>query len=317
MTVRASDEWMHENTSEPNFNESMYCNFFDHARAQGGFVRVGNRPNEGYAEVTIALYRPDGTALFNYKRPEITGNDRLESGGMSFRVVEPLRHLQVSYRGKAVFLTQPLDLADPKRAFTENPFLPVELDLDLHGLSPIFGGEAEDNHLAASGLVFARGHYEQHVRATGRLKVGSAESPVTALGLRDHSWGPRSWQSPLFYRWLTCQFDESFGFMASQIVTGSGAEILGGFVFRDGRVDPVRHVSIETEWREPGHYHQEIAAQLRTDQGELSVVGRVLTILPLRNRRDGHVTRISEGFTQWRCGNAVGYGISEYLDQMV
>ncbi len=39
-------------------------------------------------------------------------------------------------------------------------------------------------------------------------------------------------------------------------------------------------------------------------------------MLPLRNRREGKVTRISEGMTEWRCGDHVGYGLSEYLDQM-
>ena len=39
-------------------------------------------------------------------------------------------------------------------------------------------------------------------------------------------------------------------------------------------------------------------------------------MLPLRNRRDGKVTRISEGLTEWRCDGHVGYGWSEYLDQI-
>jgi len=38
--------------------------------------------------------------------------------------------------------------------------------------------------------------------------------------------------------------------------------------------------------------------------------------LPLRNRKDGKVTRIAEGLTQWRVGNQVGFGWSEYLDQV-
>jgi hypothetical protein len=42
----------------------------------------------------------------------------------------------------------------------------------------------------------------------------------------------------------------------------------------------------------------------------------------LRNRRqtpDGDmlVTRISEGMTEWRCDGKVGFGLSEYLDQIV
>ena len=48
----------------------------------------------------------------------------------------------------------------------------------------------------------------------------------------------------------------------------------------------------------------------------------MLSLIPLRNRRktpDGEqlITRISEGMTEWRCDGRVGYGLSEYLDQIV
>ena len=49
----------------------------------------------------------------------------------------------------------------------------------------------------------------------------------------------------------------------------------------------------------------------------------MLRLIPLRNRRaDGRrqpvVTRISEGLTQWTLDDGrVGYGLSEYLDQII
>ena len=53
------------------------------------------------------------------------------------------------------------------------------------------------------------------------------------------------------------------------------------------------------------------------------VRGSVLRLIPLRNRRadpDGNelVTRISEGLTKWTLDDGrIGYGLSEYLDQIV
>ena len=41
------DDYTHPLGPEPNFNESMYFNFFDRGRKVGGFVRLGNRANEG------------------------------------------------------------------------------------------------------------------------------------------------------------------------------------------------------------------------------------------------------------------------------
>ena len=69
--LEPADEYMHENAGESNFNESMYFNFFDTSQRRGGFVRLGNRPNERHAEMTVCLYEPDGSVLFNFKRPEI------------------------------------------------------------------------------------------------------------------------------------------------------------------------------------------------------------------------------------------------------
>jgi hypothetical protein len=312
MMIKPHDDFMHENTGEPNFNESMYFNFYDRRAKLGGFARIGNRPNEGYAEVTLAVYLSDGTAMFNYARPPIADNATFNAGGMRFDVIEPFQHLRVTYDGSAVFLAEPLQLEHPKRAFTSNPHQPVQLELDYYGLSPMYGGEAP---LQNADMVFAKGHTEQHVQASGTIAVNGQVTALNALGLRDHSWGPRSWQSPKFYRWLTCEFDEHFGFMGSQIALQNGSEILSGFVFKDGENHWVNTLELHTERAGEGQYHDRIATRLRTTAGDFDITGTVLAMLPLRNRRDGKTTRIAEGLTEWRCGDHVGYGLSEYLDQ--
>jgi len=83
------DDYTHPLGPEPNFNESMYFNFFDRARKVGGFVRLGNRANEGRAEMTTTLYLPDGRVLFTFGRPQISHNDAFDAGGMRFDVEEP------------------------------------------------------------------------------------------------------------------------------------------------------------------------------------------------------------------------------------
>ena len=51
--LKPEDDYTHPLGPESNFNESMYFNFFDRARTLGGFVRLGNRANEGHAEMTV------------------------------------------------------------------------------------------------------------------------------------------------------------------------------------------------------------------------------------------------------------------------
>ncbi len=309
------DEYLHENTGEPNFNESMYFNFFDAAQKRGGFVRIGNRPNERYAETTICLYEPDGSVLFNFKRAEIADNTRFEAGGMRFGVETPFERLEVGYRGKACRLADPRAMNEPGRAFKENPFVPVELDLAIDGVGPMFGGEPTEPPPDA--MEFARGHYEQHHRARGELVLDGARFAIDGYGLRDHSWGPRSWQAPAYYRWLTANFGGDFGFMGSFIARQDGGESRGGFLHRGRALTLVSDIQIDTDWVGAERFHDRIRATLTCVDGQkLEVTGRVLSLIPLRHRKDGKTTRISEGMTEWSCEGRTGYGLSEYLDQV-
>ena len=137
--ISTADDFTHELGPEKNFNESMYFNFFDRSRKSGGFVRLGNRANEGYAEMTIALYLPDGSVLFQYKRPEITSNDAFDAGGMRFEAIDPLEKLRTTYDGSAVHLTEPTQMADPREAFRNNPMKKISVDLIHEAAGPAYG----------------------------------------------------------------------------------------------------------------------------------------------------------------------------------
>ena len=63
--VKPEDDYTHPLGPEENFNESVYFNFFDREKQMGGFIRMGNRANEGHAEMTVIVYQSDGSALFN------------------------------------------------------------------------------------------------------------------------------------------------------------------------------------------------------------------------------------------------------------
>ena len=56
--IKPEDDYTHPLGPEPNFNESVYFNFFDRTQNRGGFVRIGNRANEGYAEMTVIVWNP-------------------------------------------------------------------------------------------------------------------------------------------------------------------------------------------------------------------------------------------------------------------
>lgn len=322
-----TDDLMHANTGEENFNESAYYNFYDPAQRVGGFVRLGNRPNEGYAEMTTSFYLPNGHVAFMFKRPEISGNVAHDAGGLRFEVKVPFREHRITYRGNCCLLTDPLEMAEPREAFARNPHVPVELDIRYLGLSPVYGGEPRvqvDGRWGSAraerpGQEFARGHLEQHCKAVGTLTVDGKRYPLDAPGLRDHSWGPRYWQAPKYYRWLTMSFGEDLGAVPLVSVARDGGEVHAGYVYRKGRDNEIiSHVEIDTEFAGEQQLHDRIRVRFRTRAGEeTEVTGKVLSMIPLRNRREGKVTRIAEGMTEWRWGDRVGYGLAEYLDHLV
>src|SRR5690348_7570397 len=129
------DEYMHELGPESNFNESMYFNVYDPKQQLGGWFRCGNRPNEGYAEMTICIYLPDGRVAFMFGRPKIANNHEMNAGGLKIEVVEPFKKLHLTYDGKACVLTDPNEMAEPSKAFKNNPQLPCKIELDYEGVS--------------------------------------------------------------------------------------------------------------------------------------------------------------------------------------
>ena len=329
--LEPSDEHMHELGPESNFNESMYINCFDPEHLVGGWFRMGNRANEGYAEMTVCLYLPDGKVGFMFKRPNIENNDALDAGGLTWTMVTPFEELRVDYVGKVVVLDEPLQMANPKEAFTNNPYADCEVHLTFtgQGKRSMFGGEPDESH-ETPGEEFAKGHYEQLVEATGTIRVGDREWEMNGYGLRDHSWGPRYWQAPWYYRWLTANFGRDRGFMASRVARKEGAGTRGGFVWEDGKLHLCDHVELSTDFQGDDTYHQRITGVLKSSRSdkEWAFTGEVMNLIPLRNRRqdpDGNwlVTRISEGMTRWTFSSSddseqhVGYGLSEYLDQII
>ena len=307
--IKPEDDYTHPLGPEENFNESVYFNFFDRERNRGGFVRIGNRANEGYAEMTVIVYNPDGSALFNYARPKIAGNDGWDAGGLRVDVLAPGETLRTTYDGAAVYLKDPRAMADPRRAFTENPQRRLRLDLAHDGVGPIYGHAGQ----AGDGNDFARAHYEQHMRVSGTLQVDD-EAPIglAGHGLRDHSWGPRYWQSTPSYRWITGNYGDDLGMVISVI----GGKPNGVF-YRGEELYKIDAVELETDYEPGTRYHQGLRATVRLSNGETHhIVGTVKGFIPLRNRRAGATTHIGEGMTEYVLdGTHVGYGLSEYLDQ--
>ncbi len=318
--LEPSDEYCHEPDAATNYNESMYLNAFDLDQEVGGWFRLGNRVNEGYAEMTVCVYLPGGRVGFVYARPEITENTQMSAGGLTIDVVEPFEHLTVTYRGKVCLLDDPSQMAEPRVAFKENPWVECEIDLDFRGVSPMYGGkpmydDGTEIEVEAE-KSFAKAHYEQHGSMKGTIRVGEEIIDLDGFGLRDKSWGPRYWQAISWYRWLPFVFGADFAMMVSNVGGRTG-----GMVLKDGEYHQIRNATIESTW-DDDNYQTGMVCHVETDDDTFEVRGEVISLIPLRNRRpdaDGNqmVTRITEAMTRYECDGRKGIGMSEYLDQIV
>jgi len=208
-------------------------------------------------------------------------------------------------------------MADPGQAFRNNPHRRVSIDLVHEAVAPVYGSSGADRVIEDPEKEFARAHYEQHMKVTGAVSIDGETVQVDAYGLRDHSWGPRYWQNIHSYRWLTCSFGPDLNVMVSEVRRTPTERLQNGVVIRDGKLERVTAIDIDTAFEEANVHHQRMTAKLGLESGEqVTLEGSVKGYIPLRNRREGMVTHIGEGMTEYRCLGKTALGISEYLDQI-
>ena len=331
--IKPEDDFMHDDEGKENYNESMYFNVIDPQQRVGGWFRIGNRVNEGHAEMSCCVYLPDGKIAFMHEKPKIDTNERFDAGGMRIEVIEPFKKVKLAYDGPLCVMGRPADMADPSTAFKNNPSEPCEIRLDYTGVSPMHGGMRvmADGSPLPDVVGFAKGHTEQHVAGEGSIRIGEQTWRVSGFGLRDHSWGPRHWSNIHWYRWLPMNFGPDFGAMVSIVKLAAAPKVATGMVLEGGKYHRIEKAQIAPTW-DKDYYQTALTVRVTTDADkEYEIVGEVLSLIPLRHRRtspkgEKYLTRITEGFTRYTCREVVdgeptgeareGFGISEFLDQI-
>lgn len=319
------DEYTHEPEPVPNYNESAYFSAFDTPGGAGVWMRLGNRVNEGHAEMTVCVYLPDGSVGFMYRRAQIEHNREMNAGGLAFEVVEPFKRLRAAYEGDLLILANPYDMANPSVAFKTNPVKPASLALEFTGVSPMYGGElvALDGtplRIDPEKSVF-RGHTEQNMAVTGHITVDGQRYPINGFGYRDKSWGPRHWHNFHWYRWLPITFNADFGLLLS--INGRPDDVphVSGNVLTNGRFEPIIAIDMETEWDEHT-YPRKLQVRFETAQQAYELSGTARALIPLRHRSpagsDPNIyTRITEGLMDYHCNGHHAIGMAEYCDVMI
>jgi hypothetical protein len=318
--MRREDEATHRPGDSVNFNESVYTNGFDAKTPVGGWMRLGNRVNEGHAELSVCVYLPDGRIACQFQRPGIVDNDRFEAGGLSYRVIEPLTSVSMTYQGELLIVEDADALRDPRALFARAPRLPGRVSWIHEAESPVHGGEPVNPGVETLyGRDFSLGHFNQHGRARGEVTVGDKSWTIDGHGWRDHSWGPRYWQAIYYYRLFIANFANGDGFMLLKITDRAGVSRRRGVLLVDGAYEEVADMDLATEWNERRDPVR-VLIGVRTARRKAAIRGEILQLAPLRNRRKvGDQTlesRIAEGFTKFTWEDRQGYGMTEYIERI-
>ncbi|MEO8298036.1 MAG: hypothetical protein ABI574_09535 [Burkholderiales bacterium] len=323
LRLNPQDDYTHLPEPVSNYNESMYFNAFDSSAGVGAWMRIGNRPNEGHAEMTCCVYLPDGKVGFMYARQPISDNKAMDAGVLRFDMIEPFKRMRVRYEGDLLLMANPLDMANPSAAFKSNPKKPALIELDYEGVSPMHGGEIvtlddQPIELDPEHAVF-RGHLEQYMAATGHITVdGQRYAFSNGTGYRDKSWGPRYWHNFYWYRWVPVTFGPDFGVLLSIMGREGDEPYIMGNVLRDGTLTPVRNVKMTTDWDESFH-HRGFTVTFDAGERSYQVDGKVRSLVPLRHKAQPGgdqttYTRITEALTEYRCEGRTVLAMSEFCD---
>jgi hypothetical protein len=316
------DEFVHAPGPEINFNESVYVNAFSDATGVGGWMRLGNRVNEGYAELSVVLYLPGGRLAVKFGKPPITHNNDFAAGGLRFDVLKPMQLLTATYDGEVAIVENPDDLREPARLFAEAKRETAIVRWNLETISPQQGGEPlTPDRPTMYGRDFSLGHFNQHVRVTGDITVGEDTWLMApGRGWRDHSWGPRWWTNIVWYRLLLCAFPDGRGFMIHKIADTTNRARRSGVLLIDGAYHEIADFDLITEWtttRDPARIRVNVVTE---NCKRASILGEVLALAPLRNRRQEAGTtlhsRIAEAHMRWTWDGVTGYGMAEYIERI-
>ena len=226
--------------SEPFWCENLLFALYDPTCDIGFWLHLGTVPNDWTMweeRVLVLLPRGDGfLSMWSFHRtaPE----RRPAASNLEFRCLDPFRRWRVVFDGYAVHTTEEQMIAGASPP-GERRRLVVDLDIECVGGVWDAAAAASGSHGSGSldSQGWAKEHYEQLFRASGRVTAGAGEIDFEGVGWRDHSRGPRgsgagaAWGGHVIMGGL---FPGGRGFILSRYWTPEGLITLeGGGVLED------------------------------------------------------------------------------------
>jgi hypothetical protein len=245
--ISPKDDQFHKRTSDPYWNESSWFGFQLPERDLGGWVYCYHRPNMNYTVGGVAFWDPSGDQPYNCRYydfgdiyPMAPGTDMHDfslPNGLRVARDEPLKSFDFSYQGPEGYQARGCQM-DLRWEATKEP-------------------HATGNPTGTREWGLAKGHFEQPGRITGTVEIAGDRFEVSALSLRDHSWGPRThgMQNRGHFTWGLV--DEDTGFVVfsgcdipdRDSIFGMTDPINAGWYLKDGEYGSLESGQITTTER--------------------------------------------------------------------
>jgi hypothetical protein len=271
--------------SLPLWNESYWFAFYDPNTEVGATIRLGIHPNQNEANLYLMFVRGHETVhtLIDVHAPvPALEEGRLGLHGYTIDFERPPERFRLRYEREG----QAIDVV-------WEGFSPTY----LYPFPPESSSDQVPRHIEHGGTV------------TGKIKIGGVEYAVDCLGHRDHSWGgERDWAKLHQWDYLSGEIGKDFWFNAVQVTLGEQQIYIGG-LWNGTEVLNLAEVKMDLRRVDGGTRSLGVDLHMVDErEHEHHIIGEeVLAIAPAQFGR----TWVKDGFTRYRYGDRVGYGILE------
>jgi hypothetical protein len=316
-----SDKW--------RFAENFLFAAFDPESGIGLWTHLGTWPDDfGLWEDQLLCSLPgDEGVLTSFSYHRTAPDQRPAGSNLVYRCVEPFRRWKVTFDGVVVRSSY-----DEMRAglLADGPKERLSIELDIECVTPAWdpAGAGHSAAAAMSDQSWASQHYQQSLRATGRVQLEDRTVEFRGSGTRDHSRGQRGHATEHFggHTMIGAAFPSgrAFGLMRMWDPRG-GVNLDVGYVVEDGVLQPAEVVEAPRLGAGLQLRDEKLSIVLRTPQGEHELHGTtaattVATALPRLGMAfgastQGDLTVFAQTFARWEWDGETAYGLTERSDR--
>lgn len=234
----------------PDWNESYYFVFYDRNQKIGGMSRIGFKPNKKEGMTFFFLFFPDGSvAGFHQtiKMKEFTEQIKVKNVMHEWKKNGDWNY---KFNENMIFVKNSRDLPkvrDNHKLISK--FEKVDLNLSFKPVNEIY---EYSKFMTAESLEIGKKsgdkHWEQIGIVDGSIRVGSDLISINeVMSQRDHTYGVRDWTGVGNWLYYVIWFNRNLAINPAAIITNDGRISSGGFMYKNGKNVPLRHIKILDE----------------------------------------------------------------------